>query len=152
MKEIISKVDINKDGVLAAASARKLDKGGYVLQERARVARDAAGGFWMLNLPAGMSWFLKAGLRVLFWLPCGALRRARGSLSGLPPIRLVILLILLKCHGGQRPYMVRPGTLTLPLHLQLSTERSLTGCCGIFLFLKRHWGSGSVAPALGVEL
>ena len=44
VKEIISKVDINKDGVLAAASARKLDKGGYVLQERARAARDSAMG------------------------------------------------------------------------------------------------------------
>ena len=33
VKEIISKVDINKDGILAAASARKLDKEGYVLQE-----------------------------------------------------------------------------------------------------------------------
>ena len=44
VKEITSKVDINKDGVLAAASARKLDKGGYVLQERAKVDRDAAVG------------------------------------------------------------------------------------------------------------
>ena len=44
VKVIISKVDINKDGVLAAASARKLDKGGYVLQERARVERDSAVG------------------------------------------------------------------------------------------------------------
>ena len=44
MKEIISKVNINKDGVLAAASARKLDKRGYVLQERARVDRDSAVG------------------------------------------------------------------------------------------------------------
>ena len=40
IKEIICKVDISKDGVLAAASARKLDKGGYALEERvARVER-----------------------------------------------------------------------------------------------------------------
>ena len=31
VKDIICKVDINKDGILAAASARKLDKSGYVL-------------------------------------------------------------------------------------------------------------------------
>ena len=31
VKEIITKVDINKDGVLAASSSRKLDKGGYSL-------------------------------------------------------------------------------------------------------------------------
>ena len=44
VKEIISMVDINKAGVLAAASARKLDKGGYALQGRARVERDIAVG------------------------------------------------------------------------------------------------------------
>ena len=31
--DIISKVDLNRDGVLAAASSRKLDKGGYHLQD-----------------------------------------------------------------------------------------------------------------------
>ena len=66
VKEIISKVDINKDGVLAAASARKLDKGGYVLQERARATRDSAVGFLMLNLRAGTSWFRKACLTTMF--------------------------------------------------------------------------------------
>ena len=54
VKEIISKVDINKDGVLAAASVRKLDKGGYVLQERARVDRDSAVGGSFLQVPLGM--------------------------------------------------------------------------------------------------
>ncbi|CAE7764062.1 pol, partial [Symbiodinium microadriaticum] len=34
VKEVITKVDLNRDGVLAASSARKLDKAGYLLQER----------------------------------------------------------------------------------------------------------------------
>ena len=38
VKDVICKVDVNRDGVLAAASARKLDKGGYSLQEHAAVA------------------------------------------------------------------------------------------------------------------
>ena len=38
VKDVICKVDVNRDGVLAAASARKLDKGGYSLQEPAVVA------------------------------------------------------------------------------------------------------------------
>ena len=46
VKEVITKVDLNRDGVLAASSARKLDKAGYSLQERtAMVApREAACG------------------------------------------------------------------------------------------------------------
>ena len=31
VKDVICKVDVNRDGVLAAAFARKLDKGGYSL-------------------------------------------------------------------------------------------------------------------------
>ena len=65
VKEIISKVDINKDGVLAAASAGQLNKGGYVLHEPGLQAT-LQWEFWMLNLPAGTSWFSKASLRVLF--------------------------------------------------------------------------------------
>ena len=42
IKEIICKIDINRDGVLAASSARKLDKGGYSLQERVPAADVAA--------------------------------------------------------------------------------------------------------------
>ena len=38
VKDVICKVDLNRDGVLAAASARKLDKGGYSLQEQVAVA------------------------------------------------------------------------------------------------------------------
>ena len=38
VKDVICKVDVNRDGVLAAASARKLDKGGYSLQEHTAVA------------------------------------------------------------------------------------------------------------------
>ena len=38
VKDVICKVDVNRDGVLAAASARKLDKGGYSLQEQVAVA------------------------------------------------------------------------------------------------------------------
>ena len=34
VKEVITKVDLNRDGVLAASSARKLDKAGYSLEER----------------------------------------------------------------------------------------------------------------------
>ena len=48
VKEVITKVDLNKDGVLAASSARKLDKAGYSLQERTAVvapAEDVRGGF-----------------------------------------------------------------------------------------------------------
>ena len=37
IKEIICKVDLMKDGVVAASSARKLDKGGYSLKEQVRV-------------------------------------------------------------------------------------------------------------------
>ena len=37
IKEVICKVDLMKDGVLAASSARKLDKGGYSLKEQVRV-------------------------------------------------------------------------------------------------------------------
>ena len=38
VKDVICKVDVNRNGVLAAASARKLDKGGYSLQEQVAVA------------------------------------------------------------------------------------------------------------------
>ena len=41
VKEVITKVDLNKDGVLAASSARKLDKAGYSLQERTAVVAPA---------------------------------------------------------------------------------------------------------------
>ena len=43
VKEVITKVDLNKDGVLAASSARKLDKAGYSLQERTAVVAPAEG-------------------------------------------------------------------------------------------------------------
>lgn len=36
IKEVICKVDLMKDGALAASSARKLDKGGYSLKEQTR--------------------------------------------------------------------------------------------------------------------
>ena len=38
--DIISKVDLNRDGVLAAASSRKLDKGGYHLQDPVAIIHD----------------------------------------------------------------------------------------------------------------
>ena len=38
--DIISKVDLNRDGVLAAASSRKLDKGGYHLQDPVAIVHD----------------------------------------------------------------------------------------------------------------
>ena len=38
IREIICKVDLSKDGALAAASSRKLDKGGYSLKDALCVA------------------------------------------------------------------------------------------------------------------
>ena len=84
-RSIISKVDINKDGVLAAASARKPDKGVYVLQERARVDRDSAVG--VLDVEASCK-----SLLVHEDVPQGsvlALKRAPGSFNGWAPIRLM---------------------------------------------------------------
>ena len=49
IREIISKVDLNRDGVLAAASARKLDKGGYSLQDRAPARNPPP--IWALTQP-----------------------------------------------------------------------------------------------------
>ena len=53
VKEVITKVDLNRDGVLAASSARKLDKAGYLLQERtALVAPRAPAEAWTSRLPS----------------------------------------------------------------------------------------------------
>ena len=55
VKEVFTKVDLNRDGVLAASSARKLDKAGYLLQERTALVapRECARGG--LDLAAALS-------------------------------------------------------------------------------------------------
>ena len=67
VKEVITKVDLNKDGVLAASSARKLDKAGYSLQERTAVVAPAEGvrGGFDLAVPSPRSLLRKRGLRPL---------------------------------------------------------------------------------------
>ena len=82
MKENISKVDINKDGVLAAASARKLDKGVNVLQERARVDRDSAVGVLDVDSSCKSLLVHEDVPQESVLLLREALRRARGSLNG----------------------------------------------------------------------
>ena len=60
VKEVITKVDLNRDGVLAASSARKLDQAGYSLQERTALVaptRDVCGG---LDLADALSRILVA--------------------------------------------------------------------------------------------
>ena len=47
VKDVICKVDVNRDGVLAAASARKLDKGGYSLQEQVAVVLCSQDPGWL---------------------------------------------------------------------------------------------------------
>ena len=64
VREIISKVDLNRDGVLAAASARKLDKGAYSLQDRTleRASRARTG---VLSIREALADLLVAEPRVL---------------------------------------------------------------------------------------
>ena len=64
VREIISKIDLNRDGVLAAASARKLDKGAYSLQDRTfeRASRASTG---VLSIREALADLLVAEPRVL---------------------------------------------------------------------------------------
>ena len=64
VREIISKIDLNRDGVLAAASARKLDKGAYSLQDRTleRASRTSTG---VLSTREALADLLVAEPRVL---------------------------------------------------------------------------------------
>ena len=55
VKEVITKVDLNRDGVLAASSARKLDKAGYLLQERTALVAPRESACGGLDLAAALS-------------------------------------------------------------------------------------------------
>jgi hypothetical protein len=56
LKEVITKADISKDGVLAAATSRKLDKAGYRLHEDAvgiaETAELRASSLWRASSPS----------------------------------------------------------------------------------------------------
>ena len=55
VKEVVTKVDLNRDGVLAASSARKLDKAGYSLQERTALVAPRESACGGLDLAGALS-------------------------------------------------------------------------------------------------
>ena len=87
VKDVVCKVDVNRDGVLAAASARKLDKGGYSLQEHAAVAlcsQDPG----LLDVDRALAELLCDGSSLLAQVLPWQCRRRPGSFLGREAARL----------------------------------------------------------------